>query len=61
MITMSVFVESVRRGHEDSLKLLKQIGGFMGDAIGMLVNISRLKRLFCSVSWLRSGISCWIR
>ena len=45
LITMSVFVESVRRGHEDSLKLLKQIGGFMGDAIGMLVNIFAPKKI----------------
>lgn len=45
LITMSVFVESVRRGHEDSLKLLKQIGGFMGDAMGMLVNIFAPKKI----------------
>ncbi len=44
-ITMSVFVESVRRGHEDSLKLLRQVGGFMGDAIGMLVNIFAPKKI----------------
>ena len=45
LITMSVFVESVRRGHEDSLKQLKQIGGFMGDAMGMLVNIFAPKKI----------------
>lgn len=39
LITVSVFVESVRQGHEDSQKLLKQIGIFLGDALGMLTNI----------------------
>lgn len=38
-VTMSTFVESVRRGHEDSMNLLRQVGGFLGDALGMLVNI----------------------
>lgn len=39
LITMSVFVESVRKGHEDSLRLLNQIGVFLSDALGMLTNI----------------------
>ena len=38
-VTMSVFVESVRRGHEDSVNLLRQIAGFLGDTLSMLVNI----------------------
>lgn len=38
-VTMSVFAESVRMGHEDSMNLLKQIGGFLGDTLSMLVNI----------------------
>lgn len=39
LVSMSVFVDSVRQGHEDSLNLLRQIGGFLGDILGMLVNI----------------------
>lgn len=39
LITMSVFVESVRQGHEDSLGLLNKIAIFLGDALGMLANI----------------------
>lgn len=38
-ITMSTFVESVCLGHEDSMNLLKQIAGFLGDTLSMLVNI----------------------
>lgn len=38
-VTMLVFIESVRMGHEDSMNLLKQIGGFLGDTLSMLVNI----------------------
>ncbi|MDC7289647.1 ROK family protein [Blautia schinkii] len=38
-ITMSVFVDSVRMGHGDSMVLLKQISGFLGDTLSMLVNI----------------------
>lgn len=39
LITMSVFVESVRQGHEDSVRLLNQIAIFMSDALGMLATI----------------------
>ena len=38
-ITISVFVESVKKGHEDSVGLLEQVGGFLGDTLSMLVNI----------------------
>lgn len=38
-ITMSTFVESVTLGHEDSMNLLRQIAGFLGSTLSMLVNI----------------------
>lgn len=38
-ITMSTFVESVALGHEDSMNLLRQIAGFLGSTLSMLVNI----------------------
>lgn len=38
-ITMSTFVESVFLGHEDSMNLLRQIAGFLGGTLSMLVNI----------------------
>lgn len=39
LITMATFEESVRRGDKDSCKLLKQVTGYLGDALSMLVNI----------------------
>ncbi|MDO4273001.1 MAG: ROK family protein [Eubacteriales bacterium] len=38
-VTMAMFADSVKMGHEDSINLLKQIGGFLGDTLSMLVNI----------------------
>ena len=38
-ITITTFIDSVRAGHEDSLRLLNQVGGFIADALSMLVNI----------------------
>lgn len=38
-ITMAVFVESVCRNHEDSVRLEKQITKYLGETIGTLCNI----------------------
>lgn len=38
-ITVAVFVESVRQGHEDSLRLMRQVAECLGDTFSMLVNI----------------------
>lgn len=38
-ITMTTFIDSVRAGHEDSLRLLEQVEGFIADVLSMLVNI----------------------
>ena len=38
-ITIEHFVEAVKNGDGDSLDLLKEIGGFIGNTIAMLVNI----------------------
>ena len=38
-ITITTFIDSVRAGHEDSLRLLNQVGGFIADVLSMLVNI----------------------
>lgn len=44
-ITMSVFVESVRRNHEDSVRLEKQITKYLGETLGMLCNIFAPKKI----------------
>ena len=38
-VTMMSFINSVREGHADSLKLLDQVKGFIADTLSMLVNI----------------------
>ena len=38
-VTMMSFINSVREGHADSLKLLDQVKGFIADILSMLVNI----------------------
>lgn len=38
-ITIGTFVDSVLKGHEDSLGLMYQIADFLGDTFSMLVNI----------------------
>lgn len=38
-ITIATFVDSVLLGHEDSLSLLHQVAGYLGDTFSMLVNI----------------------
>ncbi len=38
-ITIEHFVEAAKAGDADSLELLEQVGGFIGDTIAMLVNI----------------------
>lgn len=38
-VTMALFLDSVRKGHEDSVRLLEQIKIFLGDTLSMLVNI----------------------
>ncbi len=38
-ITMTTFIDSVRAGHEDSLRLLDQVEGFIADVLSMLINI----------------------
>lgn len=38
-ITISTFVESVGRKHADSLELMAQVAGFLGETFSMLVNI----------------------
>ena len=44
-ITMTTFIDSVRAGHEDSLRLLEQIKGFIADILSMLVNIFAPKKI----------------
>ncbi len=38
-ITIETFVDSVLAGHEESLGLMRQIAGFIGETLSMLVNI----------------------
>lgn len=38
-VTMAVFIESVLEGHEDSVRLEKQIAKYLGETLGMLTNI----------------------
>lgn len=44
-ITMTTFIDSVRAGHEDSLRLLEQVEGFIADVLSMLVNIFAPKKI----------------
>lgn len=38
-VTMQVFIESVLKGHADSLKLEKQIAKYLGETLGLMTNI----------------------
>lgn len=38
-ITIATFVDSVIQGHQDSLNLMHQVAGFLGETLSMLVNI----------------------
>ena len=42
---MTTFIDSVRAGHEDSLRLLEQVEGFIADVLSMLVNIFAPKKI----------------
>lgn len=44
-ITMTTFIDSVRAGHEDSMRLLEQVEGFIADVLSMLVNIFAPKKI----------------
>lgn len=54
-ITIETFVDSVLNGDEESIELMKQIGGFLGETISMLVNIFAPRKIVLYGELIRIG------
>lgn len=54
-VDISTFVESVKLGHEDSLKLLNETAGSLGYAIGMLIDIFAPKKIVLHGKLAKTG------